>query len=216
MGTQLGNPVLPKAGNHASISNQSAVMALGAYLLFHSAVILGYDLYEVAGRYLKSLANNKAPPEMTKSPRGKKQCIHNYTLLFVTQIVLYVCVILSVTIRLFRYRYKFGMSFTVNALTYSSIIISITYSLMYFFQFCPQLGMFASMILRTNRTTMKWFGLMYVFMAIGAIFVMHRIVNFGKITCDENFQTFYHSAYSVFLMTFKMLGFSDEGPMTNN
>ena len=49
----------------------------------------------------------------------------------------------------------------------------------------------------------------FVIVATPYIIAIHRLINFGQVVCQDNFDSMYHTIYSTFLLTFNILDFTN-------
>ena len=188
-------------------SNYTVILAIGIYLLAHSVIAISNDFFEWFKICTMMIQHKKLHKERMETPRGKKKPVSNYFTLWLIQFTMYLFVIGSVTVRLLRYNFDIGISLVANNLVNIIILGNILASLLYFLQLVPHVGTYAVMTIKVGNNVLKYFCIMLMFTTFGFFLIIPKIINFGKLTCDENFQSFWHSAYSVFLMTFTMLDF---------
>ena len=156
MKTELGESCLSKDSWLLKRSNTGGIITIGVYLLVHSSVDIGYDFYEDIRAYWKFSERYVTFEARTKTPRGKKKYIHSFSHLWLSQFM-FICVISSVTVRLLRYQYEFGVSLTFNFLMYVTITEATSNSVVHFLQLVSHVGEFATMIQRGGYSTLKWF-----------------------------------------------------------
>ena len=88
------------------------------------------------------------------------------------------------------------------------ILMNISVSFIFFLQLFPKIGFYAVVVQRMSSMFMNYFIIIYGTMALPFIISFHRIVNFAKIDCEDDFHSVWQSIYSTFLLTFNMLDFS--------
>ena len=188
-------------------SNQTLIFAIAMYLLAHSIFAISHDVYEwfkVCVMYSKNKTNFKA---LEQTPQGKKKPVCTYFPVWLGQFVMYLLVISGVTVRIMQYKVDVGMPLLANTLLHVFILGSVIQSVMYFIQLIPKVGKYAVMLRRLGSKYMVYFSILYGITSLGFSLVAHRIVNYGKLTCDPYFRSSWFVTYSTFLLTFAMMDF---------
>ena len=189
-------------------SNYTVVFAIGIYLLIHSSLAISNDIFEWLKVGAQLLRLKKLFKERLKTPRGKKYPISTYFTFWLIQFTMYLLVIGTVTVRVLRYtKFDIGISLVANSFVNIIILGNILTSLLYFFQLVPHIGTYAVMTNRVGTNYLAYFCIMLMFNTLYFFLLIPNIINFGKLTCDVNFRSFWHTAYSLLLMTFTMLDF---------
>ena len=188
-------------------SNFTVVLAIGIYLLVHSGIAIANDFIEWFATCTVILQHKTVFKERLKTPRGKKKSMSNYFQLWLIQFILYLLVIGSITVRLLRYKFDIGIYLIANRLVNMMILGTTLASVFYFFQLVPNVGTYAVMTNRVGTNFLRYFCIMLTLATLGFYLIIPKIINFGRLTCDENFRTFWHTGYSVLLMVFTMLDF---------
>ena len=188
-------------------TNNTVILAIGIYLVVHAVIAISNDFFEWFNICRMFLQYKHLRKERLETPRGKKKLMSNYFTLWLIQFTMYLLVIGSVTVRLLLYKFDIGMSLAANNLVNITILGNILASVLYFLQLVPHVGTYAVMTIKVGTSVLKYFCIMLIFTTLGSFLIIPKIINFGKLNCDENFQSFWHTAYSVLLMAFTMLDF---------
>ena len=193
---------------HLKTSNTTVILGLGIYLMIHSTIVLGYDLFEWLSLCTKILPRKQIYLEKLKTPRGKKMTLGSYLPFWLGQLLMSLLVMTSVTVRLFRHKFGIEMPLTIKYLIYIIVISGMTNSIVFFFQIVPYIGIFAIMLQHIGKHFLKYFCVLYALMTTSFLLILGKLTNFGRLTCDDNFKDFWHACYSIFLLTFSMLNFT--------
>ena len=118
------------------------------------------------------------------------------------------CAVATLT-RLLRYEFEFGWSQLASGLVYSLITSQMGIIFVFFLQAFPGLGFYA-VILQTMSSLFLWyFASLFMIVSLPYFVAIQRLINFGKMVCQDNFTSIYQSIYSIFLQTFNILDFTD-------
>ncbi len=189
------------------ISNRTVLMTLGFYLVVHSFLGLLFDLWAMAVAHSHQYHENSESRNLFKTIRRSKRLVVDYWSYRVSQVTINLGILLSVTVRLLRYQFNFGLSVLMSNFLYLAVLSNIAASFVFFLQLVPKIGFYAVVIQRMSSMFMNYFLILYLTVAVPFMLSFERVINFGKVECEENFQSMWQALYSTFLVTFNMLDF---------
>ena len=111
--------------------------------------------------------------------------------------------------RLLRYEFEFSLSQLVSGLWYFLIMSQMVNVIVFFVQAIPRMGFYAVILQRMSSLFMWHFITIFIIVATPYIIAIHRLINFGQVVCQDNFNSVYHTIYSIFLLTFNILDFTN-------
>ena len=190
------------------IFEDKAVVALLAYyLILHSFLGLVFDIWDIVNAHRHDISKNGVT--FFKTIKGSKRLVVDYWTYRVSQSCINLGILLNVVVRMFRYEYEFGVSVLSTSFMHLIILANIAASFVFFLQLVPIIGFYAVVIQRMSSMFMNYFFILYLTVAIPFMLSFDRIVNFGKMDCEENFSSVWQGLYSTFLLTFNMIDFQD-------
>ena len=143
---------------------------------------------------------------MHKTPAGPKPMVVQIAFYKVSQMMCYLSVACSLTVRLLRLKKGLDISFTFDHVSYSVIGFCISWSILQFAQALPAVGHFAVSLQRMLKCLLA-FMLLFVSFAITFVIIFNKLVNQNKITCVPEFSTTLDSLYSTWRALINMMQF---------
>ncbi len=177
------------------------------YLMLSCTLGIAIDIYEIALNF-KSWTRNHTSA-YCHTPKGKKKLLYNYAAHRFKQLFVHVIMLMSVSFRILRFMFQFESSAFFSGLIHFMIVSHMGMILVFFLQIMPKVSFYAVILQRMTSTFMLHFSCIFTVVAFPYIIAIHRLVNFSQPNCQENFTTGYHTIYSVFLLTFNMVDFTN-------
>ena len=148
-------------------------------------------------------------PVYLQTVKGTKKFLYDYGGHRINQFLISIGILAHVITRLLRYEFEFGLSQLVSGLWYFLIMSQMVNVIVFFVQAIPRMGFYAVILQRMSSLFMMHFALIFMIVATPYIITIHRLVNYGQVVCQQNFNSIYHTIYSIFLITFNILDFTN-------
>ncbi len=164
-----------------------------------SAFVLVFDIAE----FYEIMISHR---ELSKTPKGHKNCVVYFAFYRVNQMILHLSVLLNFTFRLLRLNFEFNINVILDDIFYTMIAMGIVWSCMEFIQLLPVVGHFTVALQRMLRD-MYGFIVLWICLTISFSEIFFRIANKNEIVCLPQFTNFGMSFYSTFRILVNMLDF---------
>ena len=148
-------------------------------------------------------------PVYLETIKGTKKFLYDYGGHRINQFLISIGILAHVITRLLRYEFDFKLSQLVSGLWYFLIVSQMVNVMVFFLQAIPRMGFYAVILQRMSSLFMWHFVSIFVIVATPYIIAIHRLINFGQVICQDNFDSMYHTIYSTFLLTFNILDFNN-------
>ena len=143
---------------------------------------------------------------MFKTPVGPKRMVVQVTFYKVSQLICYISVACSLSVRLLRLKHGLQVSFTFDHVSYFIIGFCLNWSILQFAQALPAVGHFTVSLQRMLHSVLA-FMLLFVSFATTFVFIFSLLVNQNKTSCVPEFSTTLESFYSTWRALINMLQF---------
>ena len=148
-------------------------------------------------------------PVYLETIKGTKKFLYDYGSHRINQFFISIGILAHVITRILRYEFDFKLSQLVSGLWYFLIMSQMVNVMVFFVQAIPRMGFYAVILQRMSSLFMWHFVSIFVIVATPYIIAIHRLINFGQVICQDNFDSMYHTIYSTFLLTFNILDFTN-------
>ena len=167
-------------------------------------LIDGHEIILIQKKWYKSHI-----PVYLETVKGSKKFLYDYGGHRINQFLISIGILAHVITRLLRYEFDFKLSQLVSGLWYFFIMTQMVNIIVFFVQAIPRMGFYAVILQRMGSLFMWHFISIFVIVATPYIIAIHRLINFGQVVCQDNFDSIYHTIYSTFLLTFNILDFTN-------
>ncbi len=173
------------------------------YLIIHSICIIVFDIFEVIYYYLKTGF------WMVQSPRGRHSMVMHTLHYRVMQILLGVGTLVVTTSNLtFLYVGFFPLPIEWANIIYIQTVTSCIWSILFFVQFIPSLGLFVVSIQRMMENLLQ-FAIIFVLVITPYVFAFSKALGRMSTACTTDFQTVFMAYYSTFTVMLNMMSFTE-------
>ncbi len=188
-------------------TNDTFTLVCIIYIVIASLLGIVVDVHEVILSHKTWYKNHLAGYFQTS--RGRKKLLYDYGSHRTKQFFVNAAMLFHVGFRLFRYHYEFETSQLASGLVHFLIVSQIGTTLVFFLQIVPKVGFYAVIFQRMSSLFMFSFLIIFFLVALPYVIPIQRVVNFAQPQCQDNFANTYQTMYSIFLLTFNMIDFTD-------
>ena len=189
------------------VPSETIMLCLAACLLFHCLkAILSHA--RSAWKHREKLKVIKYLQNSELNCTDKRLFI-GYLSYSTMQFVLYILIICDIVIRLLRYYHFIRLPIFVTSSLHVFTLFYLTTSVVSFLSMWPGFGQFMLTMEKGAHAFFKQFWIIYALMVLPYFQVFVRLSNLGQSECNKDFNSFGSTLYTIFLLSFNMMDFTD-------
>ena len=138
-----------------------------------------------------------------------KKAVVNCVLFNALHAIVHVGILMDVLLKLLQLQLAIQVNVFLGSFLQCASLIGFGITTLRYLHFIPGFGEFTLTLEKSAQVCLGQFWIIYLIIVTPYALFFMRLTNLGQHECHENFQSFFGSVYSLFLLTFNMIDFSE-------